>query len=104
MSGNSSETQKAFTEFERAVYREVLKIPLGEVRTYSDIARAIGRPKAVRAVGQALKKNPFPIFIPCHRVVGKKGLGGFSKGVEKKKRLLEFERKIKEIVYGSNLS
>jgi len=104
MSGNFSKRQRLFTEFECEVYREVLKIPLGEVRTYSDIAKAIGRPKAVRAVGQALKKNPFPIFIPCHRVVAKRGLGGFSKGVEMKKRLLELEKKIKEIVYGDDLS
>ncbi len=91
---------KRFSEFEKAVYREVLKIPLGEVRTYEEIAQAIGRPKAVRAVGQALKRNPFPLIIPCHRVVAKRGIGGYSRGVEKKRRLLRLESRVKEMLYG----
>ncbi len=58
------------TAFQRRVLREVEKIPRGEVRTYKQIAKSIGRPKAARAVGQAVAKNPFPRTIPCHRVVG----------------------------------
>ncbi len=87
-----------FSEFEKAVYREVLKIPIGQVRTYKQIAEAIGKPKAVRAVGRALKKNPYTILIPCHRVVAENGLGGYSLGIEKKRKLLEKEREIVKIL------
>lgn len=73
---------RGLTEFERAVLRKALEIPRGEYRTYGWIAREIGRPKAVRAVGSALARNPIPLFIPCHRVVrsdgtiGQYGMGG----------------------------
>ncbi len=97
-------TKLGLTEFERAVYREVIKIPLGEVRTYGEIAKAIGCPKGARAVGQALKRNPFPLLIPCHRVVAKNGIGGFSKGVEEKRYLLALEKQIKEWLYGDDIS
>ena len=68
------------TSFERAVLREVSKIPRGQVRTYSQIAKAIGQPKAARAVGNALAKNPCPIRIPCHRVVCADGSPGNYSG------------------------
>jgi methylated-DNA-[protein]-cysteine S-methyltransferase len=81
-----------FTEFERAVMLTVAEIPRGRVATYGEVARAIGKEKAARAVGNALAKNPYPIVIPCHRVVKSDlSLGGYSGGVEKKRRLLEEE-------------
>ncbi len=70
------------------------RIPYGEVRTYGWISEQIGRPKASRAVGQALRYNPLPIIVPCHRVIKRDGtLGGFSskEGVELKIRLLQLE-------------
>ncbi len=79
------------TEFQRAVWRALTEIPRGETRTYTEIAAAIGRPRAVRAVGSACGANPIPLLIPCHRVVGANGLGGFSGGLEWKKRLLAAE-------------
>jgi O-6-methylguanine DNA methyltransferase len=80
------------TKFEHRVFKEVRRIPYGTVRTYKEIARSIGSPRAARAVGQALKRNPIPIIIPCHRVVKSDGsLGGFSQGVELKQKLLEIE-------------
>ena len=67
-------------------------IPYGETRSYSQLAAQIGNPKAVRAVGNALGRNPLPIIIPCHRVLAKGGgLGGFGGGIEMKKRLLKLE-------------
>ncbi len=79
------------TEFERRVYEAVKMIPCGKVRTYGWVAKEIGSPKAARAVGQALKKNPFAPIVPCHRVVAKNGLGGFAWGLEKKRELLRGE-------------
>jgi len=80
------------TDFERAVYRATLAIPKGETRTYAQIAAAIGRPRAVRAVGNALNRNPFAPDVPCHRVVRSDGsVGGFASGTAKKKRLLRGE-------------
>jgi len=79
------------TRFEEKVYRAVKMIPKGEVRTYGWVAKQIGNPNAARAVGNALNKNPYPIIVPCHRVVAKNGLGGFSKGLEAKKILLRRE-------------
>ncbi len=73
-------------------------IPYGETVSYSELARIIGCPAAVRAVGQALKKNPWPILYPCHRVIGKKGqLKGFSSGIEWKRTLLRIERSVMEV-------
>ncbi len=89
---------KEFTAFEKDVYRAAAEIPLGEVRTYKWIAERIGRPKAVRAVGQALKKNPLPLLIPCHRVVSCSGLGGYALGREMKTKLLEFEKALKSSI------
>lgn len=80
------------TPFRSAVWQATRLIPYGETQSYSWIAQQVGRPLALRAVGQALAKNPFPIVVPCHRVVGKDGsLKGFSGGLEMKRRLLEME-------------
>lgn len=86
------------TSFQLRVLEEVLKIPFGQVRTYKWIARRIGKPYAVRAVGSALRKNPFTILVPCHRVVKSNGrIGEYSKGKEVKARLIELERMLKNI-------
>ena len=80
------------TEFQRAVWNALLEIPYGETRSYSEIARAIGRPDAVRAVGTANGANPIPIIIPCHRVIGANGsLTGFGGGLDVKRQLLMLE-------------
>lgn len=80
------------TDFQKLVWEELLKIPYGESRTYSEIAVAIGRPKASRAVGNAINKNPIAIIIPCHRVIGKDGnLRGYAGGLELKEMLLRLE-------------
>jgi methylated-DNA-[protein]-cysteine S-methyltransferase len=79
-------------DFEERVYKVVLRIPKGRVSTYGAVARAAGDGKAARAVGNAMRKNPTPITVPCHRVVRSNGgIGGYSKGVEKKIMLLEKE-------------
>ncbi|MCD4703886.1 MAG: MGMT family protein [Methanosarcinaceae archaeon] len=79
------------TEFEQEVLQQTRRIPYGQTITYSELAGRVGRPKATRAVGQALAKNPYPIVIPCHRVVARSGLGGYAGGIELKTRLLELE-------------
>ncbi len=77
------------TEFERLVYEKTGEIPRGRVTTYGEIAKAIGKPKAARAVGSALNRNPHPITVPCHRVVGSNmHLGGYANGTDAKKQLL----------------
>lgn len=84
----------AGTPFQRAVWQALTEIPYGETRSYQDIAIAIGNPKAVRAVGGAVNKNPIMIVIPCHRVIGKDGsLVGFYGGLELKQRLLDLEKR-----------
>ena len=83
------------TEFQIKVWNELKKIPIGETKTYKEIAKLIGSPKAARAVANACGKNPYPITVPCHRVVRSDGgLGGYSGkgGVETKRQLLENER------------
>lgn len=88
---------KTTASFTKKVYRVVSNIPLGEVRTYKWVAQKAGNPKAARAVGQILKKNPFALIIPCHRVVASGGkLGGYSRGRQKKRMLLNLERQIKK--------
>jgi len=80
------------TEFERDVLVATFEIPRGRVSTYKRVAERVGRPRAYRAVGNALHKNPLAPIIPCHRVVKSDGgLGGFGGGVEAKRRLLEGE-------------
>lgn len=82
-----------FSQFERDVYKTVRKISYGEAKSYQEVAKKVGRPKASRAVGNALAKNPIPVIVPCHRVVRKDGkLGGFSAGFDWKKRLLQLEK------------
>lgn len=100
------------TDFQLRVLEETLKIPFGQVRTYSWIAKQIGSPRAIRAVGSALRKNPYPILIPCHRVVKSSfalslpapageaangDSGGYARGKKVKKQLLQFERRLKYI-------
>jgi O-6-methylguanine DNA methyltransferase len=81
------------TDFQRAVWRAIGAIPYGQTRTYGDIAAATGRPRAVRAAGTATGNNRVPILIPCHRVIAAQGrLGGFSGGLDAKRRLLALER------------
>jgi len=80
------------TPFERSVWDELRRIPFGETRSYADIARALGKPAATRAVGRANGANPIPIVVPCHRVIGSNGsLTGFGGGLDTKARLLELE-------------
>jgi methylated-DNA-[protein]-cysteine S-methyltransferase len=81
------------TEFQLRVWRQLLTIPYGETRSYGEIARAMGAPNAVRAVGAANGANPIAIVVPCHRVIGSGGkLVGYGGGLPLKKRLLELER------------
>ncbi len=83
------------TQFQKSVYSEALKIPFGEIITYKELANLIDNPKAVRAVGGALGKNPFPIYIPCHRIIGSNGnMTGFSAqgGIALKEILLHHEK------------
>jgi O-6-methylguanine DNA methyltransferase len=80
------------TEFQLACWRALLAIPYGETRTYADIARAIGKSGAFRAVGMANNRNPVAIVVPCHRVIGSDGtLCGYGGGLEIKRKLLELE-------------
>ncbi|WP_151480219.1 methylated-DNA--[protein]-cysteine S-methyltransferase [Streptomyces albicerus] len=81
------------TPFQRSVWEQLRKIPYGETRSYGELADALGNPKASRAVGLANGKNPLGIIVPCHRVVGADGsLTGYGGGLERKQRLLDFER------------
>ncbi len=85
-----------YTDFQRAVLKETLAIPYGETRSYGQVAAAIGRPKASRAVGQAEKRNEVPLVIPCHRVIGSDGsLTGYGgkENTDIKDKLLKFESK-----------
>lgn len=80
------------TEFQQNVWKELLKIGYGQCCSYSDIAQAIGKPTAVRAVASAIGKNPILLVIPCHRVIGKNGkLTGFRSGIPLKEKLLDLE-------------
>lgn len=79
------------TEFQRAVWDELLRIPFGGTRTYGEIAARVAQPGASRAVGAASGANPVPLVVPCHRVVARDGLGGFSAGPGIKERLLAHE-------------
>jgi O-6-methylguanine DNA methyltransferase len=81
----------AGTPFQKKVWRALKTIPRGATRTYGEIAAAIGQPGAARAVGAACGANPLPLFIPCHRIVAKNGLGGFGSGLPWKVLLLKME-------------
>jgi len=88
------------TLFTKRVYKAVLSIPLGEVRSYKWVAKKAGSPGAYRAVGQVLRRNPYPLVIPCHRVVkSNKETGGYSGGRKAKAELINLERQIKELCY-----
>ena len=85
------------SEFRRAVWEELLRIPYGETVSYGEIARRLGGKTSARAVGGAVGHNPISIIIPCHRVVGAKGnLTGYAGGVDKKVKLLEIERAVED--------
>lgn len=82
------------TPFQRAVWRQLLNIPYGETRSYGEIARAVGKPLARRAVGRANGQNPLAILVPCHRVIRSDGkLGGYGGGLWRKEYLLALEKK-----------
>lgn len=84
----------------KSVWNELQHIPYGRTCTYGDIAEKIGNPKASRAVGLANNKNPIPIFIPCHRVIGKNGkLVGYSGGLDIKEKLLYLEGSTNKILF-----
>ncbi|MDI6762534.1 MAG: methylated-DNA--[protein]-cysteine S-methyltransferase [Thermodesulfobacteriota bacterium] len=81
------------TIFQKKVWSALTKIPYGQTRSYKEIARAIGHPKAFRAVGSANGQNPIPLIVPCHRVIESNGgLGGFGHGVKVKRKLLDLEK------------
>ncbi|MEH0938980.1 methylated-DNA--[protein]-cysteine S-methyltransferase [Micromonospora psammae] len=80
------------SDFERAVWREMTRIPYGETLTYGEVARRVGDAGAARAVGVACNRNPVPVIVPCHRIVGAGGkLVGFGGGLDRKVKLLELE-------------
>jgi methylated-DNA-[protein]-cysteine S-methyltransferase len=79
------------TNFQHDVWRALQRIPYGQVRTYADVAASLMRPRAMRAVGNANHANPWPVIVPCHRVVAKSGLGGYGGGEDVKRFLLELE-------------
>ena len=86
------------TDFQLRVWRALAAIPYGTVRNYGDVARAIGKPGAARAVGQAVGSNPLPIVIPCHRVIASNGsIGGYSGGLAVKHRLLAIENVVLDL-------
>lgn len=94
--GREEFTQKtAFikgTEFDKRVWLTLKEIPYGDTRTYRWLAERLGRPTACRAVGRSLSRNPLPIIYPCHRIIESNGsIGGYSAGVEIKRRLLDLE-------------
>jgi methylated-DNA-[protein]-cysteine S-methyltransferase len=87
------------TDFQIQVLQELRRIPYGETRSYGDIAKRIGRPKAMRAVGAANGRNPIPIIVPCHRVIGSSGdLTGFGGGLDTKEALLRLEAENSDVL------
>ena len=89
----------AGTEFQLRVLDELRRIPYGETSSYGDIAARIGKPKAMRAVGAANGRNPIPIIVPCHRVIGRSGdLTGFGGGLDAKQALLQLEAENSEFM------
>jgi len=79
------------TPFQKEVWEALEEIPFGEVRTYAEVAAAIGRPRAMRAIGNANHVNPWPVIVPCHRVVARHGIGGYGGGIDVKRYLLDLE-------------
>lgn len=99
MTGFSCECDiSGLSQFTRKVLGETQKIGFGEIITYSELARNIGT-KAYRAVGRALSCNPVPVVIPCHRVVARDGIGGYSEGLDIKEKLLELEKSTRSITF-----
>jgi methylated-DNA-[protein]-cysteine S-methyltransferase len=91
----SSPLQPVGSPFDMKVWEALQHIPLGETRSYEEIAQEVGNPKGCRAIGGANRRNPIPLLIPCHRVIRKDGrLGGYSSGTEIKAWLLRFEQKL----------
>ena len=90
------------TDFQIKVWKEIYKIPIGRTVTYQQLATRMGRPKAFRAVASACGANPIGLIVPCHRVVAKKGLGGFFWGLNLKKQLLNIEKNFIESRQKSN--
>ena len=86
--------QLAGTDFQQAILDETAKIPYGQTVSYKELAKRAGSPRAWQATGQALKNNRLPIIIPCHRVIGSSGLGGYNGGLKLKKTLLKLEGSI----------
>jgi len=87
------------TDFQKRVWKNLQKIPYGETITYGELAKRIGDPKAVRAVGAANGQNPLPIIVPCHRVIGSNGsLTGFGGGLENKRKLLALESRQRRLL------
>lgn len=83
------------SEFERAVWEQMKLIPYGETRSYGFVANAVGEPGGAQAVGVACNRNPLPVVVPCHRIIGADGkLVGFGGGLERKRILLELEAKV----------
>ncbi|MFH1577733.1 MAG: MGMT family protein [Candidatus Omnitrophota bacterium] len=92
-----AKSKMSLTGFTKRVYQIVSEIPIGQVRSYKWVAKKAGRAGASRAVGQILKNNPYPLIIPCHRVINADGrLGGYSRGRKEKERLLNLEKKIQK--------
>jgi methylated-DNA-[protein]-cysteine S-methyltransferase len=85
--------QAAATDFQSDCWRALETIAHGDVRTYGEVALMIGRPRAARAIGNAVHVNPWPIVVPCHRVVASNGIGGYGGGVAVKEYLLELEQR-----------
>lgn len=83
--------EKSYTEFQVKVWRELVKIPWGETRTYKQVAASIGNPNAYRAVANACGANPLALLIPCHRVIATTNIGGYRWNTDIKKHLLEQE-------------
>lgn len=80
------------TDFQQAVWREIARVGWGDTRSYGEVATAVGRPRAVRAVGAATGRNPLTLIVPCHRLLGRDGaLTGFASGLDRKRALLAFE-------------
>lgn len=97
---------KTLSPFARRVYEAVMRIPVGETRTYKWVAQEAGNPRAARAVGQLMKRNPYTLIIPCHRVTaggGKPGGYSGSGGIAMKETLLEIEREIRACVSAGNV-
>jgi len=89
--------RQRITDFEKAVYQAVMKIPFGATRSYAWVARKIGRARSARAVGNALHKNPYAPYVPCHRVIASDGtIGGYRWGFQRKRKLLKRESALVE--------